>query len=159
MVETGRTLAAGEYWYEDLEVGDAYETGRLVVTEAHIVGFAGLSGDLFDVHMDDEFARAQGFPHRIAHGLLGIALADGLKNRAAVRIMAIASLGWNLRFKGAILAGDRIGVRVRVAAKRISSKGQGLVTLAFSVTRQDGSEVQSAETTLLTRFRPTGEPL
>ena len=30
--------------------------------------FAGLSGDFFDLHMDDRFARSQGFPGRVAHG-------------------------------------------------------------------------------------------
>jgi acyl dehydratase len=153
-VEEGRLLAAGEYWFDDLEPGDHFDTGRLVVTEAHIVAFAGLSGDLFDIHMDDEFAREQGFPGRIAHGLLGLSLADGLKNRASVRIMAVASLGWNWRFKGPIFAGDRIGVRVRVTGKRLSSKGQPLLTLVFSVTNQHGEEVQAGETTLLARRAP-----
>jgi len=54
----------------------------MVVTESHIVQFAGLSGDLFDLHMDDEFARSLGFSGRVAHGLLGLILMDGLKNRA-----------------------------------------------------------------------------
>jgi acyl dehydratase len=148
-----RPLPSGEYWFEDLDDGDYFETGRLVVTEAHIVAFAGLSGDFFDIHMDDEFAREQGFPRRIAHGLLGLSLADGLKNRAAVRIMAVASLGWNWKFKGPIFAGDRIGVRVTVAGKRLSSKGQPLLTLAFSVSNQHGEEVQAGETTLLARRR------
>ncbi|GGF04402.1 acyl dehydratase [Aliidongia dinghuensis] len=150
----GRALPAGEYWYEDLEPGDHYETGAIGVTEAHIVAFAGLSGDFFDVHMDDEFARAQGFPARVAHGLLGLALADGLKNRASVRIMAVASLGWNYRFKGAIFAGDRIRALIRVVAKRVSSKGQGLLTLGFEVRKQGGEVAQEGETTLLIRFRP-----
>lgn len=154
MSGTGRTLPAGEYWYEDVEPGDTYETGKIVVTESHIVGFAGLSGDLFDVHMDDEFAREQGFPGRIAHGLLGLSMADGLKNRSAVRIMGVASLGWNWRFKGPILAGDRIGVRVTCAEKRVSSKGRGILTLHFSATKQTGEEVQAGETFLVTRFRP-----
>jgi acyl dehydratase len=154
MEAQGRLLAPGEYWFEDLEAGDHFETGRLVVTEAHIVAFAGLSGDLFDIHMDDEFAREQGFPGRIAHGLLGLALADGLKSRSSVRLMAVASLGWNWQFKGPIFAGDRIGVTVRVAGKRRSSKGQALLMLSFSVTKQDGQEVQAGETTLLARFKP-----
>jgi 3-hydroxybutyryl-CoA dehydratase len=157
MTTTDRLLTPGEYWFEDLQPGDHYETGRLVVTEAHIVNFAGLSGDFFDIHMDDEFARSQGFPARVAHGLLGLALTDGLKNRSAVRIMAIASLGWNWRFRGPIFAGDRIGAKVRIAEARLSSKGQGILTLAFEVTKQDGSVVQEGETTLLTRRRPTGE--
>lgn len=154
MADGGRLLAPGEYWFEDLREGDHFRTGGLVVTEAHIVAFAGLSGDLFDVHMDDDFARQHGFPARIAHGLLGLALTDGLKNRASVRVMAVASLGWNWRFKGAILAGDRIAATVSVAGRRVSSKGQPLLTLAFSVTKQDGTEVQAGETTLLARPRP-----
>ncbi len=153
-VEAGRKLPPGDYWFEDLKPGNWYETGYLVVTEAHIIAFAGLSGDFFDIHMDDEFAREQGFPGRIAHGLLGLALTDGLKNRASVRIMAVASLGWNWQFKGPIFAGDRIGVKVAVKETRLSSKGQGNVTLHLEVTKKDGQVVQRGETTLLTRLRP-----
>jgi acyl dehydratase len=152
--EAGRQLAPGDYWFEDLKAGDWYETGHMVVTESHIVAFAGLSGDFFDIHMDDEFARAQGFPGRIAHGLLGLALTDGLKNRASVRIMAIASLGWNWKFTGPIFAGDRIGVKVAVKEARLSSKRQGLVTLHLDVTQQEGLVVQQGETTLMMRLRP-----
>jgi 3-hydroxybutyryl-CoA dehydratase len=155
-IEAGRQLPPGDYWFGDLKAADWYETGHLVVTEAHIVAFAGLSGDFFDIHMDDEFAREQGFPGRIAHGLLGLALTDGLKNRASVRIMAIASLGWNWQFKGPIFAGDRIGVKVAVKEARLSSKGQGIVTLHLEVTQQEGRVVQEGETTLLTRLRPAG---
>ncbi len=149
-----RRLPAGSYWFEDLQAGDWFETGRMTVTEAHIVAFAGLSGDFFDVHMDDEFAREQGFPGRIAHGLLGLALTDGLKNRAEARMMAIASLGWNWRFVTPIVAGDRIGARIRVTETRLSRKGQGIVTLHLEVTQQEGRVVQQGETTLMVRKRP-----
>lgn len=157
MGRPGRRLEAGEYWFEDIAEGDSYETGRLVVTDAHIVSFAGLSGDFFDVHMDDEFAKSLGFPARVAHGLLGLALVDGLKNRSAVRIMAIASLGWNWRFRAPIFAGDRIGANVRIASARLSSKGHGILALAFKVTKQDGTVAQDGETTLLASRRTTNE--
>lgn len=153
MQTTGRELSPGEYFYEDLILGDRFETGGIVVTDAHIVGFAGLSGDFFDIHMDDEFAREQGFPARLAHGLLGLALTDGLKNRSSARIMAIASLGWNWRFRGPIIAGDRIRATIRVAGLRLSSRGQHIATLALEVTKQDGSVVQDGETILLVRSK------
>ena len=153
-----RELPAGEYWFEDCQPGDYFHTGHIVVTEAHIVGFAGLSGDFFDIHMDDDFAKSQGFPGRVAHGLLGLALTDGLKNRAAVRLMAIASLGWSWQFRAPILVGDRIGAKIQVSAVRVSSKGQGIVTLGLIVTKQDGAVVQEGETTLLLLRRASGAP-
>jgi 3-hydroxybutyryl-CoA dehydratase len=104
--------------------------------------------------MDDDFAREQGFSGRIAHGLLGLAMADGLKNRSSVRIMAVASLGWNWNFRGPILVGDRIGVTVTVRSKRLTSKGdRGVTMLGFVVTNQRGETVQEGETALLTRLK------
>ena len=134
-------------------MGDHYQTGTAVVTDAQIDGFAELSGDFFAIHMDDDFARSQGFPRRIAHGLLGLALTDGLKNQSSVRIMAIASLGWSWKFRGPILAGDQIGARIAVTGARLSSKRQGILTLTIEVAKQDGSVVQDGETTLLVRLR------
>jgi acyl dehydratase len=152
-IHQSRNLSPGDYAFEDLQVGDRYSTGRIVVTEAHIVAFAGISGDFFDIHMDDVFAREQGFSGRLAHGLLGLALTDGLKNRASARILAIASLGWAWRFRAPIVAGDRIGASIEISALRLSSKGQAIATLAIEVTKQDGSVVQEGETTLLVRRR------
>lgn len=152
-----KPLPAGKYFHDDLFVGAYFRTGRITVTESHIVAFAGMSGDFFDVHMDDEFAREQGFPGRIAHGLLGLCLIDGLKNRAEVQLQAVASLGWNdWSFKVPILAGDSIGATIRVAEMRLtSSGGRGIVQLGFEVRNQDGVTVQSGRNTLLMR---RGEP-
>ena len=79
--------------YEEIAKGLTWETGGITVTESHILAFAGLSGDFYDLHVDDDYARSLGFPGKVAHGLLGLALADGLKNRSSVRLAAIVSLG------------------------------------------------------------------
>lgn len=144
-------LPAGSYFYDDLYVGAFFRTGRITVTEAHIVAFAGMSGDFFDVHMDDDFAREQGFPERIAHGLLGLCLVDGLKNRAEVKLQAVASLGWkDWSFKAPILAGDSIGAITTVEEMRVTSSGdRGVVHLGFDVCNQDGITVQSGRNALL----------
>jgi acyl dehydratase len=147
---SGRELGAGEYGYDGIEPGDHYKTAGVTVTESHVVGFAGISGDLFDVHMDDEFARAAGFPGRIAHGLLGLAMADGLKTRCGVRLLGIATLGWNWSFKAPLLIGDRIHAELRVAAKRPTRRpDRGIVTLAMKVLNQRQETVQEGETQLL----------
>lgn len=147
----------GLNWYEDCSVGDAFATGGIVVTESLIQAFAGLSGDFFDLHMDDRFARDLGFKGRVAHGILGLALTDGLKNRAEHRFRAIASLGWNWKFSGAILIGDRIHAEVAVMARRETKRpDRGIVTLAIKVKNQDGQVVQEGTNELMVSRRPEG---
>lgn len=136
--------------YEDVAVGERFSTGGIVVTEAHVMGFAGLTGDFFDLHVDDEFARKLGFPGRVAHGILGLALVDGLKNRADTRFRAIASLGWNWKFTSPILIGDRIHAEVEVQAKRETRRAdRGILTLAFRVMNQRGEVVQEGTNELM----------
>lgn len=155
MDASAKPLPAGAYFYDDLHVGAYFRTGRITVTESHIVAFAGMSGDFFEVHMDDRFAREQGFPGRIAHGLLGLCLVDGLKNRAEAQLQAVASLGWNdWSFKAPILAGDSIEATISIAGMRLTSSGdRGIVQLGFEVTNQEGVTVQSGRNALLMRRR------
>jgi 3-hydroxybutyryl-CoA dehydratase len=146
----GRRLPPGDYGYDEVVPGDWYETAGVTVTEAHVVGFAGISGDLFDVHMDDEFARQAGFPGRIAHGLLGLSLADGLKTRCNVRLRGIATLSWNWSFRAPLLIGDRMSVRIAIAAARPTKRlDRGIVTLAMKVVKQTGEIVQEGESLLM----------
>jgi len=145
----------GLNWYEDCAVGDAFTTGGIVVTESLIQAFAGLSGDFFDLHVDDRFARDRGFKGRVAHGILGLALTDGLKNRAEHRFRAIASLGWNWKFAGPIFVGDRIHAEVAVIGRRETKRpDRGIVTLAFKVKNQDGQVVQEGTNELMISRRP-----
>ncbi|MXQ07363.1 acyl dehydratase [Alphaproteobacteria bacterium GH1-50] len=149
----GHLLPPGKYFHDDLSVGAHFRTGRITVTEAHIVAFAGLSGDFFDVHMDDDFARAQGFPGRIAHGLMGLCMVDGLKNRSDVQLQAVASLGWTeWSFKAPILPGDSIGATITVEEMRLTSAGdRGVVHLGFDVRNQNDVTVQAGRNALLMR--------
>lgn len=148
--DTGRRLSAGEYGYGDLQPGDRYDTQAITLTESHIVAFAGITGDFFDVHMDDTFARQQGFPGRIAHGLLGLALIDGLKTRSAVRLCGIATLGWNWSFCAPLLPGDRIYAEITVVSKRPTKRAdRGIVTFALRMINQHEAVVQQGETQLM----------
>jgi acyl dehydratase len=144
----------GRLAFEDIAPGLTWDTGGITVTEAHILAFAGLSGDFYDLHMDDEYARALGYPAKVAHGLLGLALADGLKNRSDVRLAAIVSLGWRWRFTGPILAGDRIAARITVLSKRATRHpDRGIVTLDLDLRTGPGRQVQAGENDLMVHTR------
>jgi len=145
---------SGPLFFEEIESDLSYTTSGIVVTESHVVQFAGLSGDFFDVHMDDEFARDLGFPGRIAHGLLGLAMIDGLKNRATTMLAAVATLEWTYRFLKPVLLGDRIQGRIRVLDKRTTKRpDRGIVRLQIEVRNQHQVLIQEGINTLMVRTR------
>jgi acyl dehydratase len=136
--------------FDDIVEGMSWETPGITVTEAQILAFAGLAGDFYDIHVDDDYARRLGYPRRVAHGILGLALADGLKNRSQTVLAGIVSLGWRWKFIGPILPGDRISATVRVVSKRTTRHpDRGIVTLAFDLRNQDGKTVQEGENDLM----------
>jgi len=63
---------------DDFKLGDVYVTPGITVTEFHVVGWAGLTGDSYPLHMDHEYAAKTQFGERIAHGPLIFGLAVGL---------------------------------------------------------------------------------
>ena len=69
-----RFLPAGRYGFDAVAPGDLIETDRVTVTAGRIDAFAEMTGDRFDIHMDDTAAQARGFPGRVAHGLLVLVL-------------------------------------------------------------------------------------
>jgi 3-hydroxybutyryl-CoA dehydratase len=134
--------------------GLTFDTGGLLVTDAHIVQFAGLSGDFLDVHMDDEFARSVGYKGRVAHGLLGLILVDGLKNRAGQRFASVASLSWQWNFRAPLYPGERIYSRLTVADKRLTKRGdRGILTLSIQVLNGQGEVLQEGTNLLMVRTR------
>lgn len=143
-------LAPGRYGADAVTVGDWIDCGAALVTSEAIAAFAELTGDRFEIHMSDAAAQAHGFPRRVAHGLLVLSLVDGLKNQAASQFKARASMGWDWRFKAPVLAGDEIRVALTVRGISLARAAeQAILSLEFSVTNQEGAEVQTGSNALL----------
>ena len=64
--------------YDELHVGDRWRSQSRTITEADVVGFAGITGDFDPLHVDHETARKSPFGKPIAHGLLGFSYVAGL---------------------------------------------------------------------------------
>ena len=64
--------------FEELRIGETWQTHGRTVTEADVVNFAGISGDFFYAHMDDVAAKASLFERRVAHGYFVLSAAAGL---------------------------------------------------------------------------------
>ncbi len=147
--------AAGEKYYDDAKVGDEAVTPSATVTEDMIMTYARMTGDFTPVHTDEAYARTTPFGTRVAHGLLGLSIADGLKTQAEYRFLPGMSLGWTWDFKGPIKIGDTVHVRFRVGSMRTTSKpGWGIVVLPSELVNQHGEVVQLGEHRLMVPRRP-----
>ena len=141
-------------YFDEIDVGDSYESPGRTITEADIVMFAGVSGDYNVIHTDAEFMKTSIFGERIAHGLLGLSVQSGLLSRAMppYALLGVAALRW--KFKNPIKIGDTIRVRARVIGKKeLDAAGRGIVTLERTVVNQRDEVVQQGETDLLVERR------
>ena len=147
-------MADARRYYEEIEVGEEYESPGRTVTETDVVLFAGLSGDYNVLHTDAEFMKTSIFGERIAHGLLGLAIQSGLFSRAAGSYATLAFVGMRWKFKGPIKIGDTVRLRARVSAKQDGDKpDRGLVTVQRTLLNQRDEVVQEGETDLLVEKR------
>lgn len=138
--------------FDDLAVGDEWESPSRTVTEADVVAFAGLSGDFNPIHVDHHAASLGAFGRPVAHGLLGLAISSGLTSQTprVATLAFLAILEWN--FVRPIAFGDTIHVLTRVEAIEPKSRGRRAeVTWRRTLVNQDGATVQEGRSRTLVR--------
>ena len=143
-------------FFEDFQVGQKGVSATRTITEHDIVAFAGLSGDFNLIHVDAEFAKTTPYGQRIAHGLLGLAIASGLAVQTGVlgaNVMAFREVGeW--KFVKPVFIGDTVHVEMEIAeTKALPRLGGGLVTIAISLNNQANETTMKGLWTLLVKFR------
>ena len=145
-------------WFEDFKEGEERLSPGRTLTEGDFVNFAGLTGDYSQVHTDEEFCKKTEFGTRIAHGLLGLSIAQGLCWRTNyTQGTGVASLGWDKwTFKLPIFIGDTVRVRWSLISKRESQSkaGMGIITERVCLVNQHDQVVQEGEHITLIRRRP-----
>lgn len=147
------------YRYADLHVGMAFRSPGRTITDADLVGFAGLTGDFSELHTSEVYARNSQFGRRVAHGLLGLTYAHGLMwpRTGELRETAVAFLGisdW--RFIEPIFIGDTIFVNYEISELRDSKSKptQAIAIFEVSIVNQDGRTVQHGRKALLLSKAP-----
>lgn len=144
----------GKY-FEDLKIGEHFETPRRTVTEADIVNFAGISGDYNPLHIDEEFAKKTRFGARIAHGVLTLSIMTGLWARLGILEGTVEAFYGieRLRFTKPVYIGDTLHVKMKVVDKE--EKGQsGMILVENTVLNQKSETVMVCTTNLLVKKRP-----
>ena len=146
-------------YYEDFQVGQEWTSPGRTVTEADVTAFAMLSGDYDEIHTNEDFCkRESAYKTRIAHGMLGLSLVEGLKKRvpAFCDTRYIASLEWNWKFTGPIYIGDSVHVKFRIAKMRESKSkpDRAIIWEHNQMVNQRGEVVQEGEHSLMIWRRP-----
>ena len=135
-------MAEGEISVLDkLGVDIGYKTSvAKTITETDIVMFAGISGDLNPIHINENYARKTFFGSRIAHGVLSMALLSAAGTELPGLVILLSMSG---KFLKPVRIGDTITATTEVVAVR---KDKAIVTLKTSCTNQNGEAVVEGET-------------
>jgi acyl dehydratase len=144
-------------YYEDLTVGDVFETGGYTVTKEEIVEFA----EQFDpqpFHVDEEAAAESMFGELVASGLHTLCLSVRLFVTDVVQgengVANMGGLGMDdLRWHEPVRPGETLRVRVEVLEKTPSESrsDRGYVTFGRSVVVDDATVLSITSSNVVRR--------
>jgi acyl dehydratase len=139
---SGAAVALARSYFEDVEKGVPLETPGITLTRAHVVLFAGVTGD---AALRDPGAVPE---------LLPLCLSSGLGWRVPRPPLAVlAFMGFEWRFLDPVRVGDTIHSVSLTVAKRSMREG-GVIIEERRIVNQRGETVQSGKLTLLVERRP-----
>jgi acyl dehydratase len=144
-----------EHYWDALVTGDRIHSPGLTITEAHLVSWAGLTGDWVSLHLDEQYAAQSQFGQRIGHGPLTLSVALGLMTQTGYFSNVIAWLGLDtVRALKPVYIGDTIRVEAEVAeARETKNPDAGLWTINYTVVKQDDTEVMTFSSSFLIKRR------
>lgn len=127
-------------------VGDTADFAK-TVTEFDIYGFAGIVGDFYAVHLNEEFAKTTRFEKRIAQGCLSVGFLSTVMGYMAQKAPSpgAVSYRYDITFNAPVFIGDTVTARLTLREK---DDDRNICVFGAEVTRQDGTVVASGDTYL-----------
>jgi 3-hydroxybutyryl-CoA dehydratase len=160
-VSSGRTFSdPSPKCFEDFALGDNLVTRGRTIDIGDITNFACLTGDYYPLHIDEEFAKANRFGTRIAHGPLTFSIAVGLVGMSDFYGDAITALieVQELRAKKPVYTGDTIKVNITVVELSPGTNPKyGRIGVNYTVLNQKGEEVMTFRQIMLARTNRSGD--
>jgi 3-hydroxybutyryl-CoA dehydratase len=126
--------------FEELNLGNSARFSK-TVTEADVVLFAGVTGDLNPAHIDEAYAQGTFFKTRIAHGMLSAGFISAV---IGTRLPGPGTIYMHqsLDFLAPVAIGDTVTAIVEVIEKMEEKKR---VRLKTTCVNQTGTTIVSGE--------------
>jgi len=126
--------------FNELNIGDSARFSK-TVTEADVVMFAGITGDLNPAHIDEAYAQGTFFKTRIAHGMLSAGFISAV---IGTRLPGPGTIYMHqsLDFLAPVSIGDTVTAMVEVVEKVEEKKR---VRLKTTCVNQKGTPILNGE--------------
>jgi acyl dehydratase len=146
---------AGGLTFEDLSIGDRWQSEPRTIEIRDIEQFAQLTGDHDRLHTDEEFASQGPFGKPVAHGMLGMSILAGLSSTAPLVQTAALIEVRNWSFCKPIFPGDTVRAVTEVVDLKSHGRRHGQVHWCRQLLNQNGEKVQEGTlVTLVMRGKP-----
>ena len=129
---------------EQLQIGQTASFEK-TITEADVILFSGVSGDINPVHIDELAAQKSIFGRRVAHGVLVSSLTSSVLGMQLPGKGTIY-LAQENRFKAPVFIGDTVKASVKVTELRPE---KNVAILKTTTTNQDGRVVVEGVATVM----------
>jgi 3-hydroxybutyryl-CoA dehydratase len=117
------------------------------ISEADVYAFAGITGDFYGVHVDEEFAKKTRYGTRIAHGALLVGFISTVMGKIAAKIPPPGGVSYryDIKFVAPVKFGDTVTTELKIAEK--NTERREIISQILS-TNQRGEKVLEGKTVL-----------
>jgi 3-hydroxybutyryl-CoA dehydratase len=117
------------------------------ISEADVYAFAGITGDFYGVHVDEEFAKKTRYGTRIAHGALLVGFISTVMGKIAAKIPPPGGVSYryDVKFVAPVKFGDTVTTELKIAEKNLERRE--IISQILS-TNQRGEKVLEGKTVL-----------
>jgi len=129
-----------------LDIGTVESISK-TISEADVYAFAGITGDFYGVHVNEEFAKQTRYGTRIAHGALLVGFISTVMGKIAAKIPPPGGVSYryDVKFTAPVKFGDTVTTELTIIEKNIDRKE--IISQIIS-TNQRGEKVLEGKTTL-----------
>ncbi len=134
-----------QVYFEDVEVGQEIPALKITPSTQQLVHWAAASGDFYQIHYDQDFAKSTGLQGIIVHGalkhaFLGRLLWEWIRYDGKIK-------RWSASYRGMDVPGQEMTCKGRVTGKR-QENGENLVSLEIWTENPQGQRTTPGEATV-----------